>query len=420
MVNRTQAALIDRLCASALRPEDAALTDGQLLDRFVVTRDERAFEWLVRRHGPMVLGVCRRILRHEADAEDAFQATFLVLASKARSIRPRTMVGNWLHGVAQNTALKANVMRLRRRRKEREAGETRKHGSPAAASEELFARLDRELAALPVRYRAVLVLCELEGLTIEEVARHLGRPPGTVATHLRRGRHLLARRLGRLGFCLSAAGLAELVGQAAVPGRLIMSTVQAAVADSATATALVVPTTVVALKERVIKAMFLKKLQSLTAALLVLGVAASAGGLLAHRALRADPGDPPVKAKPAEGKEKPRSDHELILGTWIPVSGESGGKEIPKEQLATKLVITKDKFTLHRAGGETEEYGYSIDPEKKPKEIDVTLGDKTYPGIYELKGTTLKHLWGSVERPRPADFDSTTATIVTYEKKKEE
>src|SRR6266404_2733195 len=115
MTTKALATALQHLRRAVLRQDGAGLTDGELLECFITQRDEAAFEALVRRHGPMVLGVGRRILRNEADAEDAFQATFLVLVRKAASIRPRRMVGNWLYGVAHNTALKAKAMGSKRR-----------------------------------------------------------------------------------------------------------------------------------------------------------------------------------------------------------------------------------------------------------------------------------------------------------------
>src|SRR5262245_20349544 len=165
MADRQLTAVLARLRQAALRHGGAGLTDSELLERFVARRDEAAFEALVRRHGPMVLGVCRRILRNPADAEDAFQATFLVLVRKASSVRPRGMVGNWLYGVAHNTARDAKAMNLRRRQKEREVGTMPKQAPPEAWGE-LQARLDVELAALPEQYRAPIVLCDLEGKTL--------------------------------------------------------------------------------------------------------------------------------------------------------------------------------------------------------------------------------------------------------------
>src|SRR5262249_40654397 len=154
-------------------------TDGELLESFVTRRDQAAFETLVRRHGPMVLGVCRRVLRNEADAEDAFQATFLVLVPRAASIRPPGMVGNWLYGVAHRTALKARARRAKRLAKEREAAARLKPEGRGETWEGLPALLDQELKTLPGIYRAAIVLCDLEGKSLQEAARHLGCPPGT-------------------------------------------------------------------------------------------------------------------------------------------------------------------------------------------------------------------------------------------------
>src|SRR5262245_50441417 len=199
MANQQLPEFLDRLRETALRQDGAALTDGELLDRFIARREEAAFEALLRRHAPMVLGVCRRILRNEADAEDAFQATFLVLAVKAARVRPRALVGNWLHGVARNTALKAKAMKQRRRQREREAGARATQQPAADSGEDLQSVLDQALSALPEKYRVPLILCELEGKTIQEAANQLHWPPGTVATRLTRGRALLGQRLLRYG-----------------------------------------------------------------------------------------------------------------------------------------------------------------------------------------------------------------------------
>src|SRR5947209_12019311 len=153
--------VVKHLHATALLADNAALGDAQLLERYLTRREEAAFAGLVRRHGPMVLGVCRRVLRNAHDAEDAFQATFLVLVRKAASIRPRGMVGNWLHGVACRTAAKARARHAKRRAKE--LAMPAKHVRAQDTSEELHALVDRELSRLPDKYRAPLVLCELEG-----------------------------------------------------------------------------------------------------------------------------------------------------------------------------------------------------------------------------------------------------------------
>jgi RNA polymerase sigma-70 factor (ECF subfamily) len=410
-----------------LLSQSAALSDSELLEHYLTSRDDAHFEALLRRHGPMVLGVCRRVLRNEEDAHDAFQSTFLVFLRKASAIVPRAMVGNWLHGVAYKTALKALAMNRQRRAKERE-GRSADFGTRSQDSlRDRLELLDEALSRLPAKYRSAIVLCDLEGKTIKEAAKHLHCPCGTVASRLASGRTLLARRLARYGLTLAAVtGVPNLAWGAlapVVPKPLLSSTVKAAALVAAgKEVASVMSAKVILHTERVVKAMLIAKLKSLTPVLLAMVALGGAGVLWSYSTVKAQ--QKSTKATPTqiaqEQEEKPKPDKELILGTWIPVSGELNGKEIPKEQLPTKLVITKDKFTLHRAGGETEECGYSIDPEKKPKEIDVTFGDKTYPGIYELKGTTLKYVGGSLERSRPSDFDSANFTLITYERQKAE
>src|SRR5436305_15183948 len=149
-------AVLHRLRRSWLRRDEADFTDGELLEGFLTRRDEDAFAALVLRHGPMVLAVCRRVLGNEADAEDAFQATFLVLVKKAATVRPRGLVGNWLYGVAHTTALKARAMSIKRAAKERDAA-VRPRSDPAGETwDRLHALLDQELKVLPDIYRAAI------------------------------------------------------------------------------------------------------------------------------------------------------------------------------------------------------------------------------------------------------------------------
>ena len=203
--------------------------DGQLLERFLDRPDDSAFEELLRRHGPMVLGVCRRILGPGPDAEDAFQATFLVLVRKAASVKPRDMVGNWLHGVAQRTALEARARAARRRARELPMDPLPEPETPPEKIwHELQPLLDREVGRLPEKYRAPVVLCDLEGKTQKEAARQLGWPEGTVSGRLFRARSLLAKRLRHHGLTLSAGSLAVLLTKstaaASVPAILTQST----------------------------------------------------------------------------------------------------------------------------------------------------------------------------------------------------
>src|SRR5260370_28728889 len=170
--------VIEQLRALVLR-DAAGLTDGELMECCRGRRKEAAFEALVRRPGPMVLGVCRRVLRNHHDSEDAFQATFLVLARKAASVVPREMVGNWLYGVAHRTALKAKGATAKKRLRERQVIELPEPEAPKTDTwPELQLLLDQELSRLPDKFRVPIILCGLEGKTEKEAARQLGWPQG--------------------------------------------------------------------------------------------------------------------------------------------------------------------------------------------------------------------------------------------------
>src|SRR6516162_7170674 len=183
--------VIRHLRRAVLGHDAAGRTDGQLLASFIDKKDEAAFEGLVRRHGSMVFGVCLRVVGNHHDAEDAFQATLLVLARKASSVRPRERVANWLHGVALRTAMKAKAMTAKRRGREKQVTEM---PEPEAAQQDqwrdLQPLLDQELNGLPENYRLPILLCDLEGKTLEEAAGQLGWRQGTLAGRLARGRKL--------------------------------------------------------------------------------------------------------------------------------------------------------------------------------------------------------------------------------------
>jgi RNA polymerase sigma factor (sigma-70 family) len=219
-----------------LRPATEDTSDADLIEQFVSRRDHHAFAILVRRHGPMVFGVCRRVLRDPHDAEEAFQVTFLVLVRKAGTLRQPERLANWLYGVANRVARKAKLTAARRERHERAvAGNS--FTAPVTVGPdgaELRAVLDEEMVALPEKYREPLVLCYLEGLTNEDAARRLGWPPGSMSYRLARGRELLRRRLARRGLvCLALwpvflQVLSERASAGEVPPELIDTTVDRA------------------------------------------------------------------------------------------------------------------------------------------------------------------------------------------------
>src|SRR5262249_22586788 len=329
--------VLHHLRRSLLRQDEAHLTDGELLGCFLSRRDESAFEALLRRHGPMVLGVCRRVLRNEADAEDAFQATFLVLVRKAATIRPRGMVGNWLYGVAHTTALKARAMNTRRLTREREAALPPKPEATAETQRQLHALLDQELKVLPDKYRAAIVLCDLEGKTRQDAARHLGVPDGTLAARLARGRVMLAKRLTRRGLAVSGASLevvmAQFAASASVPPSVVSSTINAATVFAAgQAASGAISPAVAILTEGVLKSMLLSKLKIATA-VLVAAVLLVAGISLPGLLLAAGPTQPPKTEKTGtpEG-ETPKGERKALPGKEDnqirPVAGGAGGTEM--------------------------------------------------------------------------------------------
>src|SRR5262245_51477370 len=189
-------------------PEDA---DGALLEAFIARRDDAAFEKIVRRHGPRVFAVCRRILGQDASADDAFQVAFLTLACKAHSLRKRQSVGAWLYRVAFQVAVRAKAKESRRREVEGRAMQPpRPDPSADVESRETQQILDTELAALPEGDRAVLLLCGVEGQTNQEAAEILGCPIGSMSKRIGRAREALRRRLERRGVVLSMPALAAL------------------------------------------------------------------------------------------------------------------------------------------------------------------------------------------------------------------
>jgi len=292
----------------------AGLSDGELLERFASRRgegdetSELAFAALVARHGAMVLRVCRAVLTDRHEAEDAFQATFLVLATRAASIRRGGSVGSWLHGVALRVAARARSRAARRQRQERRHAEMSAHTSEggsgnSALDDDLGRVLQEEIGRLPDRFRAAVVLCYLEGMTHEMAAEQSGCPVGTIRSRLATARAKLRQRLTRRGVApaaipigLSGSGLVSISESAAlatsVPAALAEATVRGAVRIGLGkgALAAMVSGEAVALMEGVLKTMMTTKLMLLTTTVLVAGVVITGAGVAVYAAFGRDDG----------------------------------------------------------------------------------------------------------------------------------
>jgi RNA polymerase sigma factor (sigma-70 family) len=414
-------------------------SDAELLGHFLDRQDADAFTQLVRRHGRLVWNVCVRQLHQEQDAEDAFQATFLILARKARSIRKQPSLASWLHGVAYRTA-----GRIRQRRQQ-ERERAMQHANPPyppfvrgggngafasgggngapddnASWHELRPILDEEVNQLPEKYRTPVVLCYFEGKTNDEAARALGWPKGTVAGRLARARDLLRARLSRRGLAFSSACLASVItanaATAAVP-ELFLSTIPPAALAFAAGNA-AATTSAAALAEGVMHAMFITKLRVAVAACLGLTLLVLGGGTAAYRAFGGDDtaatnakgGGIAITAS-AVADEKPKTDEELLYGTWVRVKGgdDPALKDKPVRSF-DKIIFTKDRFQFC-FGDLKHDYGWKINATKSPKELDIievepTPGkakQKPMPCIYKLDGDTLEVAMGDPGF-RPNDF----------------
>jgi RNA polymerase sigma factor (sigma-70 family) len=287
MLSRQQKVLLPQLCRMIGSQYGGALSDRDLLGRFLGQRDTEAFAALVRRHGPTVLGVCRRVLGHAQDAEDAFQATFLALARRARSIAKQDSLGSYLYGVAYRVALKARADAARRRRHERQAALAADAQATAdTTADDLRPIVDEEVNRLPDKYRRPIVLCYFEGKTYQEAARVLGWPAGTAAARLARARTLLRSRLALRGLAPAVGTVAALLAEGTAPAAdvclLADATAGAAVRFAAHPAAAGVSSRVIALTEGVVKAMLVRKMKTLAGVFLAVGLTCGGAGVFRH------------------------------------------------------------------------------------------------------------------------------------------
>jgi RNA polymerase sigma factor (sigma-70 family) len=354
MPNRALTPLL-RYLRKITAPEDSGeTTDRQLLARFILHRDEAAFADLVQRHGPMVMGVCRRVLGDWHEAEDAFQATFLVLARKGASVRKPELLANWLYGVAFRTALKARGIMAKRRARVHPLMELPGSPSGEKGMSELGPILDEELQRLPAKYRTPVVLCYFEGKSHEEIARQLGCPRETVSTRMARARERLRKRLVRRGVTLTSAALAaalsEQAASASVTPALADATVKAAVlfAVAEAAAAGTVSTQVIVLTQGVIKAMMISKLMNAALMVMALAVIGAGTGLVWQSVAAGYPQEADSKTAANDNQKgqdtKRKEEKEKAASQPAKINAEQRAKEW-REKLDSPTTIEIDNNT---------------------------------------------------------------------------
>jgi RNA polymerase sigma factor (sigma-70 family) len=412
-------------------------TDRQLLHRFVARRDEGAFEALMARHGPMVYAVCRRVLRDAHEAEDACQATFLVLARKAGSLRRPELLANWLYGVAYRAARKAQRQVARHGAHAIQGAAMRSSDSrpDEVVWEDLRPVLDGELDRLPGKFRAPVVLCYLEGLTAEEAGHKLGCPRGTILSRLSRARAKLRKRLLRRGLALSAGLLGFLLAEYVTATepltvKFIRATARAARAFARGQPAAMkgIPGNSAALAAAILRGMFLAKIKNAALCLTGAGVILSVlvWSLLPGRAATNTGGGAVASGEPGQNLDKAgpaapngaKDDKELLQGKWQGTTIEVQGQALhapPDPDKGFAFTFDGDNVKVDcnlMLDNFNRKFKLRLDNQAQPKRMDLLfIGDDGVVrendglvGIYELNGDTLRYCSGTPQDGRPTKF----------------
>ena len=383
----------------------ADLSDHALLERFVGRTDEEAFAELVRRHGPMVRAACQRMLGDAHDADDAFQAVFLVLVRKAGSLRPERPLGPWLYGVAVRTARKALSRRHRRRSRERTVLPLPETPQRPEEPRDWLPLFDDALRSLPDKYRDPLVLCDLEGASRSEAAARLDVAEGTLSSRLARGRKLLRDRLERRGVAASEPVLvSELAAQAAtsVPPSLVRATLGTSTSDSP-------PKGVAELADGDAPGIDWPRWLRIGAVALALLLCVGGAGYVAMTYL--------FKPSPAQVM---LGDHQALQGDWDIGQMLLNGQDFAKGKKGMGAIgIKGDHLHIDRT-----RFMMKIDPLKAPKEMDLTgfgfvpnMPEQVMPCIYEIRGDELRIGMGTPNQPRPTRFDEPGVTVFVLKRK---
>jgi RNA polymerase sigma factor (sigma-70 family) len=384
------------------------LTDEDLLERFTSRRDEAAFAVLVRRYGRLVLAVCRRVLGHEQDAEDAVQVVFCVLARRAGYIRNRSAVGAWLHAVAYGVARKAQASRGRRPVPTDNLPDMPAKDSPDWTWNEVRPIVDEEVNRLPEKYRQAFVLCCLESRTNEQAAAQLGCPPGTIMSRLSRARDQLRKRLRRRGLALSLGALTGALKREAaaaeLPPKLTDDALRAALASAgARPSADALPSSVSDLTAEYLRSrasQLRARRIGVAVALLVLFLL----GLVLSLLLRRPAIAPRVDVAPAPVAQ---TDQQRIQGTWAATRVQMAGVDVPSDDL--RLTFAGDRLTLVGTKLGLRVTGrFRLDAARTPRGITL-LPERggEWPGIYLIEDDSLRMCINHNGPERPGTFDTT-------------
>jgi RNA polymerase sigma factor (sigma-70 family) len=415
-------------CLTRAVSNTASQADSQLLGAFLAERSELAFAALVERHGALVFAVCNRVLRHRQDAEDAFQAVFLVLARRAADVWPRDALGSWLYGVAHRVALKARSRRARIHVREHALAEQVPAASISSGSQELAELIDSAVRNLPEVYRAAVIACDLEGLSRAEAALRLGWKEGTLSGRLARARQLLGHRLRRMGVTLPAGGIGAALGIGeTVSAEFAADTVRLCIGSAVGNLGAGVAAPVVALTEGMVRGMFLAKCKAAVVALVAIG--AISFGMWTAVGAGTEPGEKPgegagtalvpiAASTEAKAPVKLPPDLEKMQGVWWIMAIGDGkqltvvdpNKERDPRTVAVTIVDDRCIFPNHQVfRGVARDTKITIDSTQTPKRIDLTHEGGTLRGAYEFLPRKPKdeiiqlQLAFAPDSPRPVD-----------------